>query len=372
MNGRHVFLGLLWILPFSILRGGETRVYFGTYTRPGESQGIYRADFDSETGRLGEASLAAAVENPSFLAIAPSGRFLYAVSEVGGPEGGRVTAFEIRDSGGLEKRNERSTGGAGPCHLSLTPDGKVLAVANYGGGSVASYRVEEDGSLSEAVTVIQHEGSSVDPRRQKEPHAHSINFSPDGRFAYAADLGTDRIYRYAVDPGTGSLKAAGETAVAPGSGPRHFTFRPGGAFAYVIQEMSRTVTAFRVEPSTGALTELQTASTLPGGAEPSGSTAEVVSHPSGDFLYGSNRGHDSIAVFRIDGKEGTLSRVENEGIRGKTPRNFAVSPDGRWLLAAGQQSGTVAVFRIDATTGALEFAGSEIRLASPVCIRFRP
>ena len=351
-------------------RADEGRVYFGTYTKAGGSEGIYTAGFDEGSGKFGEPLLAAKVASPSFLTIAPSGKTLYAVSETGGADGGRVTAFRILASGLLEKLNDQSSGGDGPCHVSLSSDGKTLAVANYGGGSVASYRIGDDGALSAPVSVIQHTGSSVDPKRQKEPHAHSINFSPDGRFAYAADLGTDRIYLYAVDPATSALKRAGETVITPGSGPRHFSFRPDGQFAYVINEMTLKVNAFRVDAASGALTEVQSLSTLPEGTDPVGSTAEVVAHPSGKFLYGSNRGHDTLVVYAIDGATGQLTWVENEPIRGKTPRNFVVSPDGKWLLAAGQQSDSVTVFAIDARTGALEFADSQIKISSPVCIRF--
>jgi len=351
-------------------RGDEGRVYFGTYTKAGGSEGIYTAGFDEGSGKLGEPVLAAKVASPSFLTIAPSGKTLYAVSETAGADGGRVTAFRILASGLLEKLNDQSSGGDGPCHVSLSSDGKTLAVANYGGGSVASYRIGDDGALSAPVSMIQHTGSSVDPKRQKEPHAHSINFSPDGRFAYAADLGTDRIYLYAVDPATSALKRAGETVITPGSGPRHFSFRPDGQFAYVINEMTLKVNAFRVDAASGALAEVQSLSTLPKGTDPVGSTAEVVAHPSGKFLYGSNRGHDTIVVYAIDGATGQLTRVENEPIRGKTPRNFVVSPDGKWLLAAGQQSDSVTVFAIDARTGELEFADSQIKIFSPVCIRF--
>jgi len=370
MHRPLIVAGLSLLLGPHAARADEGRVYFGTYTKAGGSEGIYTAGFDEGSGRFGEPLLVAKVASPSFLTIAPSGKTLYAVSETGGAEGGRVTAFRILASGLLEKLNDQSSGGDGPCHVSLSSDGKTLAVANYGGGSVASYRIGEDGALSAPVSVIQHTGSSVDPKRQKEPHAHSINFSPDGRFAYAADLGTDRIYLYAVDPATSALKRAGETVITPGSGPRHFSFRPDGQFAYVINEMTLKVNTFRVDAASGALTEVQSLSTLPEGTDPVGSTAEVVAHPSGKFLYGSNRGHDTLVVYAIDGATGQLTWVENEPIRGKTPRNFVVSPDGKWLLAAGQQSDSVTVFAIDARTGALEFADSQIKISSPVCIRF--
>lgn len=349
----------------------EARVYFGTYTKEGESQGVYVADFNGQTGKLGAVVLAAEVKSPSFLTISPSGKTLYAVSEVADVKGGGiVSAFRVLESGKLELINQEGSGGAGPCYVSVTSDGKFLAVANYGGGSVASYRLAGDGSLSAPVSVIQHRGSSVNPQRQAEPHAHSITFSPDDRFAYAADLGTDRLYRYAIDPSTGALTAAGETVITPGSGPRHFSFRPDGKFAYLINEMTLQMAAFKVDKDSGDLTEIQSISTLPEGSEPLGSTAEVVCHPSGRFLYGSNRGHDSIVAYGIDSGSGTLRYIENEPIRGKTPRNFVISPDGKWLLAAGQQSGTVTVFAIDGGTGALSYNDSEIKVWSPVCIRF--
>jgi 6-phosphogluconolactonase len=374
MKFRISFFSLLALtLSHSAAVAGKSRVYFGTYTKAGESQGIYHASFDDATGKLGEVVLAAEMKNPSFLAIAPSGKTLYAVSEVADVNGeGQVSAFRILESGKLQLINQVRSGGGGPCFVSLTPDGKTLAVANYGGGSVASYRIAEDGALSAPVSVIHHTGSSVDSNRQKEPHAHSINFSPDGRFAYAADLGTDRVYRYAVDPVTGALSASGETVITPGSGPRHFAFRPDGAFAYVISEMTLMMTAFRIDKASGELREVQSLSTLPPGSEKIGSTAEVVAHPSGRFLYGSNRGHDSIVAYAIDGVGGQLRYLENEPIRGKVPRNFIVSPSGKWLLAAGQQSGTVTVFAIDDASGELTYADSEAKVSSPVCIRFVP
>ncbi len=399
MKSKTSPLLILPVLAATLTGGGalaeQVDVYFGTYTRQDGAQGIYRAEFDEASGKLGEPSLAVEAANPSFLAIAPSGKTLYAVSEVADVDGGgAVSAYvpslsrqasdgaRVGDSSvkrkdlerllPLELLNTQPSGGAHPCHVSLSPDGKTLAVANYSGGSVASYRIAEDGSLTEAVSLIRHEGSSVNPDRQKGPHAHSINFSADGRFAYAADLGTDRIYIYALDAATGALSLAGETAVAPGSGPRHFTFHPGGKFAYLINELTLTMFAFTVDGDSGALTEIQSISTLPEGTEPVGSTAEVVCHPSGKFLYGSNRGHDSIVVYQIDPESGKLTYVENEPVRGKTPRNFAISPSGKWLLAAGQQSGNVTIFSIDQETGALEYSGSEIKLDNPVCIRFLP
>lgn len=348
----------------------EVTVFFGTYTK-GDSKGIYRSAWNPEEGTLSEPELAAEIENPSFLTIGPTGEFLYSVSEISDFKGGgAVNSFRILETGDLELLNRQPTGGGGPCHLALTSDGKILATANYGGGSVASYRIEDDGSLSNPVSIIQHEGSSVNPKRQTAPHAHSINFSPDDRFAYAADLGTDRIYIYAVDGETGGLTSAGEVVVSPGSGPRHFAFHPSGKFAYVIHELTLTMEAFSVHTETGALKSIGSACTLPPDTDPVGSTAEVVCHPGGKFLYGSNRGHDSIVVFSIDPSDGTMNYVENESIQGEVPRNFALSPQGDFLFAAGQKSNSVAVFSVDPSSGELEFTDTKITVPVPVCVRF--
>lgn len=348
------------------------RVYFGTYTR-GDSKGIYVSNWDAEEGKLSEPVLAGEIENPSFLELSEDGKFLYAVSEVADFKGGgAVNSFQVLEDGTLESINRQPTGGGAPCHLSISSDGKMVAVANYSGGNVASYRILEDGSLSEPVSIIQHEGSSVNPKRQKGPHAHSINFSKDDRFAYAADLGTDRIFRYAVDTENGSLTVSGETVSSAGSGPRHFAFRPDGKFGYVINELSLTIMGFSVEPQSGDLSMIESVSTLPPGTENQGSTAEVVCHPSGKYLYGSNRGHDTIVVFQINPDSGKLTYVENEPIQGETPRNFALSPDGNWLLAAGQKSNTVAVFSVAPETGELSFTENKISVDSPVCVRFLP
>ncbi|MDF1863155.1 MAG: lactonase family protein, partial [Verrucomicrobiales bacterium] len=372
------FSSSLWLF-FTLLFGsaplfGATpdRVYFGTYTR-GDSKGIYVSSWDSEKGLLSEPVLAGEIENPSFLELSKDGKFLYAVSEVADFKGGgAINSFQVLEDGTLELMNRQPTGGGAPCHLAISSDGKMVVVANYSGGNVASYRILEDGSLSQPVSIIQHEGSSVNPKRQKGPHAHSINFSMDDRFAYASDLGVDRIYRYAVDTEKGSLTESGETVVAEGSGPRHFAFRPDGKFAYVINELSLTIAGFAVDQQSGDLSTIESVSTLPPETENQGSTAEVVCHPSGKYLYGSNRGHDTIVVFQIDPDSGKLTYVENEPIQGETPRNFALSPDGSWLLAAGQKSNTVAVFSVSSETGELAYTENKISVESPVCVRFLP
>jgi 6-phosphogluconolactonase len=352
-------------------------VYFGTYTGA-KSKGIYVSRIDLATGKLSAPELAGAIVSPSFLAVHPNRRFLYAVNEVGefsGKPGGAVSAFAIdAATGKLTLLNQQSSGGGGPCHLVVDKAGKNVLVANYGGGSVAVLPITDDGRLREATSFIQHTGSSLNPQRQKEPHAHSSHLDPANRFAFVADLGLDKvlIYRFDAEKGTLTPNDPSFAKVAAGAGPRHFTFHPQGRFAYVINEMSCTVTAFSYEAGRGELKELQTISTLPEGGpvSPNLSTAEVQAHPSGQFLYGSNRGHDSIVVFAIDEKTGKLTHVENQSTRGKTPRNFGIDPTGAYLLAANQGSDSVVVFHIDNKTGRLTPTGQVVEVGTPVCVRF--
>ena len=352
----------------------EYLVYFGTYTR-GESKGIYVSRFDPASGRLGPIELAAETPSPSFLAIHPNKRFLFAVSELyaaSGPKGGAVSAFQIdRASGKLTLLNTVSSKGGGPCHLAIDKTGKFVAVANYGTGSAAVLPIAADGRLGEASGFQQHSGSSVDPKRQKGPHAHSVNFSPDNRFLMVADLGLDQgvDYRFVAAKGTIEPNDPPYATVKPGGGPRHFTFHPNGRFAYAINEMGNTVTAFAYDAKRGALKELQMITTLPKDFTGTNHTAEVLAHPSGKFLYGSNRGHNSIAVFSIGGK-GTLTSVGQTSTQGEVPRNFNLDPAGGWLLAANQNTDNVVVFRIDQKTGRLEPHGQSARVVAPVCIKF--
>ncbi len=342
-------------------------VYFGTYTRK-DSKGIYLSQLDMKTGVLSEPVLAAKASNPSFLVV--RGNLIVAVSE---DRSGTVDIY-VKDKGASEWRSQvpRSTRGGAPCHISLDATGSIVFVANYQAGNVLSYRVEDDLRLSLPVSAIQHVGSSVDPRRQKAPHAHAINPHPNNRFVYAADLGIDQVLIYRLDAATGALTPNDPPSarVASGSGPRHLAFRPDGKFLYVINEMRRTVSVFACNPGSGALSPVQDISTVPEGfAE--GSTAEIFVHPSGRFVYGSNRGHDSIVVYRVDGASGKLSLVEFEKTRGKTPRGFGIDPTGRYLVAANQNSHDVYVFKIHPQTGALEWTGSRIGMPHPVCVAFR-
>jgi 6-phosphogluconolactonase len=353
------------------------RVYVGTYTGA-KSKGIYLLELDTNTGLLTPKGLAGEAVNPSFLAVHPNKRFLYAVGEVasvGGTKGGGVSAFAIdAASGKLTLLNQHSTIGSGPCHLVVDKEGRHVLAANYGGGSVTVLPIQADGLLKEASCHIEHQGSSVNKQRQEKPHAHSINLDAASRFAFAADLGLDKVLIYRFDSGSGKLTPNDPDCakVAAGSGPRHFTFHPSGKFAYVINEMLLTVTAFAYDSAKGELRELQTIPTTPDGVKPGYSTAEVVVHPTGKFLYGSNRGHDSIAMFSIDPSSGKLTALGTEPTRGKTPRNFNIEPSGRFLLAANQGSDTIAVFRIDASSGKLTAVGQPVEVPSPVCVKFLP
>jgi len=354
---------------------GEYIVYIGTYTGK-ESKGIYAYRFDSATGRVSSLGLAAEATNPSWLTVRPNRQFLYAANETSdnkGVKSGAISAFDIdRKSGKLTFLNQVSSRGADPCHATVDPSGKNLLVANYSSGTVAVFRLHDDGRVGEASAFVQHTGSSVNPDRQKGPHAHSIEPSPDNRFVLTADLGLDQLVVYRFDAAKGSLTPNDPpfAKLNPGAGPRHFAFHPGGKFVYVINEMQSTVTAFAYDATAGRLRELQTVSTLPKNFAGENTTAEIRVDSSGRFLYGSNRGADSIAVFSIDAEKGTLTPVERVSTQGKEPRNFEIDPTGKYLFAANQNSGNVVIFRIDAKTGRLTPTGQEFKVPSPVCVTF--
>jgi len=353
---------------------GTVRVYVGTYTGKA-SKGIYLSRLNLATGELQPPEVAAEGKNPSFLALHPSRPLLYAIGEIGdfgGKKTGAVSAFSVEpQSGRLTLLNQQSSGGAGPCHLVVDRTGRCVLVANYSGGSVACLPIQDDGRLGEATSFVQHQGSSVNPKRQAGPHAHSINLDAANRFAFVADLGLDKVLIYRFDAGRGLLtpNAPPSVSLEPGAGPRHFAFHPSGRYAYVINELHSTVTAFGYNAQRGTLEPLQTISTLPEGFSGSNTTAEVQVHPSGRFLYGSNRGHHSIAAFAIDQQTGKLRPLGHESTQGKTPRNFGIDPTGAYLLAANQDTDNVVVFRIDATTGALCPAGHSIPVPTPVCVK---
>ncbi|MSU65659.1 MAG: lactonase family protein [Opitutus sp.] len=355
----------------------DTLAYVGTYTR-GQSKGIYLFRVQSGNGGVTFVPLGLAAEtaSPSFLAVDAKRRLLFAVNEVSEYEGkasGSVSAFSIDPATGkLTLVNQRPSIGAGPCHLLLTPDGRSLIVANYGSGSVTVLRVELDGRLGETTAFVQHAGKSVHPTRQVGPHAHSITMDPAGRNVFVCDLGLDQVLTYRFDAQKGTLTAAEPafTSIKAGSGPRHMAFRPDGKFAYVINEMSSTIVAMAYDATAGRLTEVQTVSTLPAGFDGKSSTAEIAVHASGKFLYGSNRGHDSLAKFAIDPAKGTLSYVAHQSSGGKTPRNFGLDPTGKFLAIANQDTGNILICGIDAATGRLQPAAATIEAPMPVCVVF--
>jgi 6-phosphogluconolactonase len=308
-------------------------VYIGTYTEKG-SKGIYACRFDPATDRLTSVGLAVETVDPSFLAIDPSGRFLYAVNEISQYEGrtsGAVSAFAIAPgTGKLTFLNEVASGGAGPCHLTVDKTGKYVLVANYGGGSLAVFPILSDGRLEQASAFVQHKGASVNPQRQEGPHVHSVYMSPDNRFVISADLGLDEVFIYRFDAAKGTLapNVPPSATVSSGAGPRHFAFSPNGKFGYVIDELQSTITPFSYEAAKGALDVLQPVSTLPPDFKGESTAAEVEVHPSGRFLYASNRGLDSIAVFAINSRKGTLTLQAEVPTLGKTPRSFAIDTTG--------------------------------------------
>jgi 6-phosphogluconolactonase len=365
--------------PVDESRPKAMRLYVGTYTGgKTPSEGIYLLELNLATGTLAPKGVAAKLTDPSFLAIHPTGKYLYAVNEVGqfnGKKGGGVSALAIDPgTGTLKLLNQQSSVGSGPCHLTVDRAGKNVLVANYGSGSIACLPIRPDGTLGEASSFIQHEGKSVVKGRQNSPHAHSINLDPDGRFAFVADLGLDKvlIYKFDVDKG---ILAPGDPAfakIAQGSGPRHLALHPDGHHAYVISELANTVTVFTYDAARGTLTEIQSIATLPEGFKGKSYTAEVQVHSSGKFVYGSNRGHDSIAIFTVDPANGKLTAAGHELTLGKNPRNFAIDPTGAFLLAENQDSDTIVVFRIDRQTGGLTQVGEPVHIPMPVCIRMIP
>ncbi len=373
-----IFSSALWLLPCVGAHADEfMRVYFGTYTGP-KSQGIYQAVFNLSNGQLSTPQLAAETRNPSFLALHPSHKFLYAVGEMSdfqGTKTGAVSAFSIEaETGNLRLLNQQPSGGAGPCHLSLDERGNCVLVANYGSGSVQAVPVLKTGALGEPGVNIQHTGSSVNPKRQTGPHAHQIVPDPGNRFALVCDLGLDKVLVYQMNPLRAMLSPNDppSASVSSGVGPRHLAFHPRKPFAYVINEMGNSITVFDWEARSGTLREKQMLSTLPQGFAGESYCAEIAVHPGGKFVYGSNRGHDSIAIFRVNAKNGTLDAAGYQATGGKAPRHFAIDPSGRWMIAENQSSDNLLVFRVNKKTGALQQVGAPLTLGSPVCAVFVP
>lgn len=367
--GTLAFPGGAWSMPLT----KELRLYIGTYTS-GKSEGIYRYSMSPQTGELMYVNSYKA-DNPSFLTIDPTRRHLYAVNEVkefDGKSSGAVSAFLINPmTGDIKFLNQQPSLGADPCHLTVDRKRKFVLVANYTGGSLAVLPITRDGSLGTSTDFIQLEGSSI-KEQQDGPHAHCIRLDTANRFALAADLGTDKVMIYRFDPAAGKLKNSRQKYISllPGAGPRHLTLHPRGRFAYVINELDSTMSAMVSDPSRGTLRLIETVSTLPKEFSGTSYCADVHISPSGRFLYGSNRGHDSIVVFRINENTGRLTYVEHVSTQGHWPRNFVIEPFGRFLLVANQRSDSVVTFKIDSKTGRLTATGHIAQIPSPVCLKF--
>jgi 6-phosphogluconolactonase len=368
--------GLGLVVPAIGSAAGPERywLYVGNYTGP-KNKGIQAFSYGTSAASLDSLGMVGEMPQPSFLALHPSGHFLYAVSELGnnGKEDGGVYAWAIdRDTGKLNFLNKQSSGGGGACHLVVDKTGKCLMVANYGTGSATAFPVGERGHIGAMGGKIQFSGSGPNPRRQKGPHAHAVVLSADNRFLFVPDLGTDQIHILRVDVEKAGLEEnnPASAAVKPGSGPRHFTFSPNGKQAYVVSEMGSMVTVFDYEPQRGALTKSQEISTLPEDFGGVSNAAEIEIDSAGKFVYASNRGNDSIAVFGVD-HSGKLRLIEVVPTGGKTPRNFAIAPGGHWLIAANQDSDTLVVFARDTGNGRLKAAGKVVETPSPVCLVFQ-
>ena len=349
------------------------RIYLGTYTRNGPSEGIYAVQLDRDTGALSAPELVAAAVDPAWITLTPDRTRLYAIHAA--PTQAR--GFSVSPTkAALTPLPTAATAASAPAvnppsHLAIDATGRVLLAANYRDGFVAAIPLRADGSLGEP-HLIRHDGRGPHPTRQEKPHVHSVTLSPDNRFVIVADLGLDRVYSYALDAANARLAAASPpfVATAPASGPRHFKFGADGRHGYVINELNSTITAFDYEATRGAFAVLQTVPTLPADFKGASTTAEVRVHPNGRFLYGSNRGHDSIAVFGVDSSSGRLTPVEFVPSGGRTPRNFALSPDGRWLVCGHQDTPVITVFRVDPQSGRLARMQGTAAIPSCVCVLF--
>lgn len=360
-------------------------VFIGTYTEPilfgtgrilqGKGEGIYVYRLDTSSGSMKLCSIAQAGPNPSYLTFDPSHRFLYVVNELkefDGAPTGAVSAFSMDSaSGTLRFLNRQPSHGTDPCHLIVDKTGRYVLVANFMSGSVCVLPIRKDGSLGDPTDLIQHQGSSVDPIRQTGPHAHAVTLDDTGHYAFVPDLGLDKLMVYRFDPNRGKLEPNDEPwiDILAGAGPRQLVIHPGGGYAYLINELNSTVTAFRYEREQGSLRKIQTLSTLPEEFKGESACGELQISPSGKFLYGSNRGHDSIVTYAINQMDGTLSCIGHKSTQGKTPRHFIVDPDGVFLLVANQDTDSVITFRLDSASGELSATGHNTYVPTPVCVK---
>ncbi|MFT3867588.1 MAG: lactonase family protein [Nibricoccus sp.] len=366
---------ILWFVTGSFLQAVESFVYFGTTNERNTSEGIYVARFDSDSGKLSPATLAAKIDSPAFINFHPNKLVLYSVGETktaSGKTQGHVSAFATdRSTGALTLLNRQPGGGDALCYVLVDAAGHVALTAAYRDGFVAAHPLREDGSLGEYSSLIRHTGSSVGPR-QKSPHAHNIDLDPANRFALVADLGTDQVVTYRLDPAAGTLSPQSQPfRTKLGAGPRHIAFGPSGRHVYILNEIDNTLIAADYDSTTGHLKEKQIVPLLPSDFKDQSTAAEVVVHPSGKFLYASNRGFDSLALFSIEPTTGKLTFVEyvREGVN--HPRHFAIDPSGHWLLCANRDANTVTVYRIALDSGRLSPTGSAIRIPMPTCVKFR-
>ncbi len=370
-------MSLVKALVFLLISGqnalmGDERVYVGTMTDHSTSQGIYFVNLETATGKLGPVNLAFDLKNPNFLALSLDRKFLYAA--ISTPGGSAVNAFAVQPDGSLKLLNERPSGGEGACHVSVDATGRNVFVANYAGGDIACFQTKPDGSLDQRTAFATFTGSGPNPTRQKKPYAHSIYPDPENKHVYACDLGSDSIWGFKFDAAHGTLTPLDPPAakVPPGSGPRHLAFHPNGKFVYVANEMGHTIDTFSRDPASGRLTAIQNISTLPLTTDDKDVTvAEIACHPTGKWLYVSNRGCDTITQFEI-GTDGKLKFVQTVPSVVKFPRSFAIDPSGQWMIAAGQKDNRIIVLKIDAVTGELTPTDQIADIPTPVCVLFYP
>lgn len=362
---------ILFLLPLfvcNLMFAQNTYLFVGTYTQK-ESEGVYIFQFDTDKGSLTPISITKNMQNPSFLTISPNRKFVYVVEETAK---GKVNAFRFEEkSGQLTLLNTQSVNGDYPCHITIDKTGKWVIVGNYGSGNFSLFPVQADGSLGKATQSIQHEGKSINLSRQEAPHVHSINIGKNNKDVFVLDLGIDKIMSYQLDSKIGKISAANTpfTEVKAGAGPRHFAFHPNKAYAYAILELNSTIVSLHYKDS--KLTQFQTISTLPENYKEENSCADIHISSDGKFLYGSNRGHDSIVVYSINPQTGQLTFIQHQPVQGKTPRNFVIDPSGNFLLVANQNTDNITVFKRDKKTGKLTYTGTEIKISMPVCLKFK-
>lgn len=346
-------------------------VFVGSYAEASDS-GVYVYSFDSTTGKLALLDQAAGLKNPTFLNLDAARLKLYSIEETetaAGRSGGAVSFGIDPRQGTITRLNQAATVDSPTCHIQRDAEDRYLVVASYHGGKVGLLSLHEDGTVGKLLDTKQHEGRSVHPERQTQPHPHSAFFSPDEQYVYVPDLGLDRIMTYRIDKVKEALVHIGETEIHPGAGPRHLVFHPEGKYAYVINELDSTITSLRYDASTGKLQPMETVPTLPADYQGENTCAEITISRDGRFLYGSNRGHDSIAVYSVDGESGRLTLIEHVSTEGKHPRHFALTPDGDFLIAANRDTNNLTVFRVDRESGKLTFTGNSVPVSKPVCVQ---